>query len=295
MNILVCGANGFVGRHLTQALRHAGHTVVRGVRAPCEPGDVAIDYRQDTRKEAWLPRLDGIEAVINAVGVLRDSADTPMARLHMETPAALFETCAEAGVERIVQVSALGVDRGIDTPYFVSRRRTESVLRDLPNRIRILVLRPPLIYGEDGSSARMFRFLARLPLHLLPMGGRQSLQPVHIDDICASVVRWLSDPDSRSQTVSAVGAEATTLRGMLDSYRAQANLPGARHLAVPSPLMKLAARLGDHVPASPLCSDTLHMLLAGSTADADAFEALLGHAPLSFRTFITTGASHENG
>jgi uncharacterized protein YbjT (DUF2867 family) len=119
------------------------------------------------------------------------------------------------------------------------------------------------------------------------MGGHQQLQPVHIDDICAAVARWLADPDAVSQIVAAVGAEATDMRGMLDSYRQQLGHGRALHISVPSLLAHAAACIGDHIPASPLCSDTLAMLSAGNTADAAGFTGLLGCAPRSYRQFIT--------
>ncbi|HKB59401.1 MAG TPA: NAD-dependent epimerase/dehydratase family protein [Gallionellaceae bacterium] len=286
MKILICGASGFVGRHLTQALRGAGHTVTRAVRTPREPGDIAADFRSDTSKKAWLPRVAGIDAVINAVGVLRDGEATPMQRLHAETPAALFAACAEAGVRRIVHVSALGVESGVNVPYFATKLAAEQALNALPPNVRRLCLRPSVIYGEDGASAKMFRNQARMPVLVLPMGGHQQLQPVHIDDICTAVVRWLGDADAASQTVSAVGAEPTTMRGMLDSYREQMGHGAALHVTMPAFAMRLAARIGDHIPASPLCSDTLAMLAAGNTAPAEEFARLLGHAPRSYRAFI---------
>ena len=190
MNILICGATGFVGRHLTQVLRDAGHAVTRAVRRPSEHGDIAVDFRNDTSKDIWLPRLKGINLVINAVGVLRDNTNTPMKKLHAETPCALFATCAEAGIERVVQLSALGVDSGIDTAYFSTRIVAEGALHRLPMQTRYLCLRPSVIYGEDGASAKMFTMLAKLPIHGLPMGGLQALQPVHIDDVCAAVAQW---------------------------------------------------------------------------------------------------------
>jgi len=293
MNILVCGANGFVGRHMTHAFRQAGHTVFRGVRRPSQPGDIAMDYKTDTHEAIWLSRLEGISVVVNAVGVLRDSAEKPMERLHAKTPMALFSACSTAGVKRIVHLSALGVERGIDTAYFRSRIEAETHLNNLPSSMQWLILRPSLIYGHDGASARLFRFLARLPVHLLPMKGQQALQPVHIDDLCESVVRWLDNPNANNQTIAAVGSQATTLRGMLDSYRMQMQRPPALHLATPASLMKLAARAGDHIAASPLCSDTLTMLLAGNTASDTAFSALLGHRPMSYQTFIQQGVADE--
>lgn len=286
MKILVCGATGFVGHHLTDALRAAGHTVIRGIRKPSQPDDIAVDYCKDTSKEAWLPKLAGIDVVINAVGVLRDSAKQPMALLLEQTPIALFSACQEAGVKRIVQISALGVDKGIETAYFQRRRAPEAYLNSLPDSIHCLILRPSVIYGDDGASAKMFRFLAQLPVHSLPAGGKQRLQPVHIDDICAAVNRWLADANTHSQTVAAVGLEATDMRGMLDSYRQQLQHSQALHVNIPAFLIKLSALMGDVIPASPLCSDTLTMLNAGNTADSAAFTQLLGRPPKSYQTFI---------
>jgi uncharacterized protein YbjT (DUF2867 family) len=286
MKILICGASGFVGRHLTQALRAEGHTVARAVRTPREPGDIAVDFRNDTSSAAWLPRVSGMDAVINAVGVLRDSAANPMQRLHAETPAALFAACAQGGVGRIVHISALGVESGVAVPYFTTKLAAERALHALPAGVRWLCLRPSVIYGEDGASATMFRKQARMPVHALPMGGNQGLQPVHIDDLCAAVTRWLADADAATQTVNAVGAEPTTLRGMLDSYREQTGYGPALHVSMPAFMMRLAARIGDYIPSSPLCSDTFAMLSAGNTASAERFARLLGRVPRSYREFI---------
>ena len=93
----------------------------------------------------------------------------------------------------IVQVSALGVDKGIETPYFQTRRAVEAYLNNTlrpelvegqGDSIRFLILRPSLVYGSDGASSKLFTYLASLPLHLLTAGGKQRVQPVHIDEIC---------------------------------------------------------------------------------------------------------------
>ena len=286
MKILICGASGFVGRHLSLALRDAGHTVVRAVRNPSEAGDIAVDFRNDLNKSIWLPHLKEIKVVINAVGVLRDSFDTPMQKLHAETPAALFEACAEADVERVVHLSALGIESGPDVPYFTTRIAAEQALNSLPEKVRWLCLRPSVIYGQDCASAQMFRQLAKLPLQVLPMGGIQTLQPVHIQDICAAVVEWLGDPLAITQTVDAVGAEAATMRGMLDSYREQLHYRPAWHVAVPAFIMRLVAKMGDFIPSSPMCSDTFAMLSAGNTSGSDKFAKLIKRSPRSYREFI---------
>lgn len=143
-----------------------------------------------------------------------------------------------------------------------------------------------VIYGEDGESAKMFRNMAKLPVQVLPLGGAQSLQPVHIDDISEAVANWLADNNAESQTIAAVGAEATTMRGMLDSYREQLHHQPAWHIALPRFITKLIAKVRDHIPSSPMCSDTYAMMAAGNTAPTTEFARLLGFEPKSYRTFI---------
>src|SRR5690606_15997380 len=115
------------------------------------------------------------------------------------------------------------------------------VLFALPPAVRWLNLRPSVIYGEDGASARMFRMLAALPVHGLPMGGRQELQPVHVDDVVAAVRNWLADDTARSMTIDAAGAEVVTMRGMLDSYREQLGYRPALHIHVPGFMVRIGA------------------------------------------------------
>lgn len=286
MRILVCGARGFVGRHLERALTQRGYEVLRGLRKPESARDIAMDFTQDTEPWRWRQRLEGVDVVINTVGVLRDTASAPMALIHERAPCALFTACAEVGVSRIVHLSALGVGGSLATRYFTSREAVERLIESLPQTLSSLVLRPSLIHAADGVSARLFLRLARLPLLALPAGLDARLQPVHIDDISRAVMRWLGDTQPARMRVAAVGAESTDLSGLIASYRNQLGHRAARVLSMPYSLLRLAARLGERLPGSLLCSDTLRMLEAGNTADPAPFARLLGHSPLGFREFI---------
>ena len=88
MNVLICGATGFVGGAIMEVLLQKGHTCIGGVRRPTEANHIAVDYLYATELGYWSKRLDGIDVVVNAVGVLRDTAKTPMKLLHHEAPAA---------------------------------------------------------------------------------------------------------------------------------------------------------------------------------------------------------------
>jgi len=286
MNILLCGASGFVGRHLEIALRDAGHQVRRGVRQPRGAGDIAIDYRNDSDIASWIPRLAGIDAVVNAVGVLRDSKTQPMAQLHDAVPRALFAAAAQSGIKRIVQISALGAGSGINTAYMQSKQAADDFLQTLD--VDWAILRPSLIYGKDGASTHMFMLLSHMPLLILPEAGKQMVQPVHIDDIAQAVVNLLcatGSPPLR-QIIECVGAEEVTLAGLISSYRTQRGGNPPIVLAVPKIMLNTVAWIGDRIPALPVGSDTLEMLAAGSTGNGDRFVSLLGHAPRGYRDFL---------
>ncbi|KWO78073.1 NAD-dependent dehydratase [Burkholderia ubonensis] len=286
MNILVCGANGFIGRALCARLEAGGHRVVRGVhagRGAAGPGEIAIDYARDVRPEHWRARLDGIDAVVNAVGMLTGRRGVTLDAVHRAAPCALFDACCGAGVQRIVQISALGVERG-DTAYFASKLAADAYLQTLPIDFRIV--RPALVYGATGASARYFRMLASLPVHVLPAGGRQLLRPVHVDDLAELVARLIERPAEGDRIVDVVGADEVEYREMLAIYRRAMGFPPAMRVSVPGALFAAAATLSGRMPGAMLTRDTWAMLRAGNTGELAASSAALGRPPRGLRAFI---------
>ncbi|KVN03971.1 SDR family oxidoreductase [Burkholderia diffusa] len=290
MNILVCGANGFIGRALVARLEACGHRVLRGVRHAIGPHDVAIDFTKDVDPDAWLARLDGVDVVINAVGILADRRDETFDTVHRAAPCALFTACCRARVRRVIQISALGVERG-DTPYFASKHAADAFLQTLPLDYRIV--RPALVYGTTGTSARFFRMLASLPVHALPAGGHQRLRPVHIDDLAELVARLVDAPAAGRPVIDAVGGDEVEYREMLSVYRAALGFPPAVRVALPGPLVGAAAALLGTMPGAMLTRDTWTMLRGGNTGDPAALAAVLGRPPRGLRNFI--GADDSTG
>lgn len=283
MRILLVGASGFIGRHIAVALSDAGHAVVRASRNARGQGDVQVDYIYDTAAAVWLPRLKGIDVVVNAVGVLRDTEKTPMQAIHADAPKALFDACAQSNVLRVIQISALGAGGRDDLAYMRTKGEADAYLLSLP--LSGCIFRPSVVYGHDGESATMFRRLAALPILVVPGRGEAMLQPVHIDDLCAAVVRAVAGEMDQG-IIHAVGPQAMSYREMVACYRAQRHSRAAWVVPMPWPFMNCVAAMAQYVPSSPLEPDTLTMLRAGSVADAAPFEQLLGRALRHPNTFL---------
>jgi uncharacterized protein YbjT (DUF2867 family) len=287
MVILLTGATGFIGLHLLAALRAAGHVVIAASRRDVHAVQtVHADFMRDIEASDWLPRLHNVDAVINAVGILRETRSQSFERTHTQTPIALFDACRQKGVRRVLQLSALGAASG-SSHYFMSKHLADTHLQSLP--LDWTVFQPSLVYGPNGTSARLFTLLASLPVIGLPGDGMQAVQPIHIDDVCAAIVASLELPSSYRRTIPLVGREPLAYREFLARLRRQMGAGKPTFLPIPRPLMRVGASLAQHVPGSLLEPETLSMLDAGNTADVAATTQLLGRPPRTVDDFIEVG------
>ncbi len=281
MRVLVCGARGFIGTRVLEALERAGHEVLCGVRSP-GPGRLTerqVDFVNGSDPEAWRAALTGVDAVVNAVGVLRDRKGQPMQAIHATCPEALFEACARQGVRRVVHVSALGIE-GNPTLYARTKLAAEAALleRVQTGRLDGVVLRPSIVFGPSGDSSQLFTLLARLPLVCLPAPVIQArVQPVAVGELAQGIAHLLSSPGMAVQgLLNVVGPEPLTLADFIASLRRQLGHGPARVMPLPGLLTRLSAQLGDHVPWAPWCTETLSLLAQDNVAPASAFAQVLG-------------------
>lgn len=291
MRILITGASGFIGSALVERLLRAGHILRLAVRRPEHalqrwPGveAFAIDFTQALHADAWDRALDHVDAVINTVGIIRETRGQPFQTVHVEAPTALFASAARCGVERVVQVSALGADAAAKSAYHLSKRAADEALMRLHGHAAIV--QPSLVFGADGASARQFVRLAALAVTPLPGEGNQRMQPIHIDDLCDGLAALLVRPRMPA-CVAAVGPRCLSLRDYLQALRTLLGAGRARWLPLPMVVMRQLARLGNRWSRVPVDGDRLAMLERGNCADAAGITALLGRAPRDPRQFIT--------
>ncbi len=289
--VLICGASGFIGSAIAAALSQAGWQI----RAASRRSQPAIDFCQPPSAADWLPLLHGVHAVVNAVGVLRQSKTRPMQLLHDAAPRALFDACAQAGVRRVIQISALGIAQS-STPYAQTKRAADAHLLALNARGLLdgVVLRPSLVFGAGGQSTQLFLNLARLPVLVLPRPVIQAqVQPVAVWDVAEAVMRLLHTPEHRSTRglFELAGPQRLSMAGYIASLRSQMGRGPAKVAALPDAITRLSARAGDALPFSPWCSDSLAMLATDNVAEAGALAQLLGHPACAAREFLHVQAA----
>lgn len=291
MNILVTGASGFIASHIITELLAAGHQVracarnIRFIKNIFPSAETyACDFIRDTAISTWLPRLEGIDVVINCVGILYHPNNRITWAIHYDTPRALFDAAVKKGVKKLIQISALGVDKST-VEYAKSKRAAEEYLIQLP--IKAIILRPSLVYGRGSyGGTSLFRGLASFPKVVpIPGTGEQTFQPIHVQDLAKAVSRLVSTEHQKSIILSAVGPQKVNLKLILSTLRAWLGFTKARLINIPLTLIRLGSRIGDFIPYSAMNSSSYQMLMQNnicSEAEAQHFHEVIGFKPQDY-------------
>src|SRR5205085_9257363 len=127
MRVLVLGAYGLIGSAIVEALLAAGHRVVglgRSLQAARiryrDIEWISHDLRNLRTPDHWASLLTGIDAVINAAGVLQDGPGDDVVAVQSAAMLALFRRCETHGIRRIVQISAVGAEANAPTRFRTS-------------------------------------------------------------------------------------------------------------------------------------------------------------------------------
>lgn len=306
MRCLVTGAYGFIGREVVTALLREGVTVVGAGRdldfgRRIFPGIdwIACDFNRDTNVAQWRERLGGIDAVVNCVGILQGTAKDNAERIHGDATIALFEACAEAGVRRVVHVSAISAEGDVASGYAKSKAKADTALAALD--LDWVIIKPSLVIGRGayGGTALM-RGLAGLP-YILPLPGpaTERFQPIAADDLARGIAKLATgETAARRETVFAAGPETLSVGDILRRLRTWLGFAPAREVAVPLPVLRLLLRFGDAAGwighASAARTTSLTQMLYDRIVDAEPFTRIAGPVKTFAETLQTAPATMQD-
>lgn len=253
--VLVTGAGGFVGGALVEALLARGVRVRAMVRSLSRIGSlkglpvelVTADLHD---AESLRRVVKGVRKVYHIASIFRQ-AGLPESEFHDANATGttrLLDACIEAGVERVIHCSTVGVLGHIDHPpanedapfnpgdmYQRSKMEGEKIALSYfrEGKMRGVVIRPAMIYGPgDERTLKMFRMIAHRRFFFVG-AGKALVHFVDVRDLAQAFILAMEKTDINGQVYIVGGRRALSLHEMVSIIASKLGVPPPRlHLPV---------------------------------------------------------------
>lgn len=270
MQVLVTGANGFIGRVLQRSLSSASHFhsvgLCRTFTSDCiaAPDMIYADFLSPDFKHVGV--FSQVSAVVHCaarVHVMSDTASDPLSefrRVNVDGTLNLARQAAASGVKRFIFISSIKVNGEAtaagrsfspsNTPapedaYGISKLEAEHGLIQLAHKtgMEVVIIRPPLVYGPGvkGNFASLIKLIGKgLPLPLCAIHNKRSL--VGIDNLVDLITRCIDHPAAANQVFLAGDGDDLSTTELLSGIAEAMGRP-ARLIPVPAGLLCMGAAL----------------------------------------------------
>lgn len=273
MDVLVTGGTGFIGTHVCRELDDRGHDVTAFARNPDGadlPASVERAVGDVTAYDTVAEAVEGHDAVVNLVALSPlfkpKQGDRRHLEVHLGGTENVVTAAEEAGVEYVLQMSALDADPDGSTAYLRAKGRAEEVVRS--SDLEYTIFRPSVVFGDGGEFVGFTKKLTTPYVTGLPGGGKSKFQPIWVQDLVPMLADAVEDEAHWGETYEVGGPESLTLADVARLvYRAEGK--SVRVLPVPMPLAAIGLTLADPLPFVPMGSDQYRSLKLDNTTDSN--------------------------
>ncbi len=282
-NVLVTGANGFVGRALVAALARNNISVSAAIRQNTSIGTGNLVSAIPVYTIGNIgPQTDWTDALCDAhtiihlaarVHIMEETAANPLTefrRVNTLGTEHLAMAAVRAGVRRLVYVSSIKVNgettatelfRESDVPnptdpYAISKWEAEQALSRISGEtgLEVVIVRPPLVYGPgvSGNFCALLRWVNRgVPLPLASIENRRSL--IGLENFVDLLITCATHPKASGEVFLASDGENLSTPELLRRVALALAKP-ARLFSFPVPLLRAATTfLGQGAQFERLC------------------------------------------
>jgi len=296
---LIDGATGYVGSHLTDYLTRQG-LPVRCLTRPsanssdlamlksCQAEIVSADLLQDDG-ELLKKAFKGVSQAVHLIGSIAPRRGESLSTLHVEQTGKFAQLCRDAGVSKVVMVTALGTKQDALSEYHRTKWLAEQELKR--SGLNCILLRPSLLIGRtfglrDSKLVRRFReLIEKKPRVPLIGGGVNRIQPLFIGDLVAAIGKCLlaypANKFDAAPVLELGGGQVMTMREFVQEIMKGLGLE-RKFIDLPIPLANVLAffcEIGQEVPV--VSRDQIRISMIDNICSTNDLTSKLGIEPLS--------------
>jgi nucleoside-diphosphate-sugar epimerase len=287
--ILVTGGLGVMGSTLVKGLVDRGFKVrvldnSDRFRSRLDGYDVDIRIGDITKLETLAGCFDGVETVYHLAAVLIVYDPSLFQKINVGGTRTVIDASIKAGVKHFILVSSASVTYQHTTPYSLSKRETERMIKE-QTAMKWTIVRPTLAYNESGGEEfnLFLAYLKKYPFVPFIGVGQALKRPVHCDDLMKGFLAIAGNPKAYGKTYAFSGGEAIPIRDMAKLMLKHVGQEKA-FITIPIPICRLVAFFAERLQKKPILTWNA---IAGVMQDADLdngeARADLDYRPISFR------------
>jgi len=293
LRFCVLGGTGFIGSHLVHRLAGLGHSVTVLTRRPERHREFRIGsavHLLETNpydSAALQAAFQGMDCIINLVGILNEEGKSSYQGAHVELPRTLVKVMRAAGVTRLLHMSALNANvNETRSRYLKSKGQGEDLVHQTPG-IKVTSFQPSVVFGPGDSFFNRFAQLLGMSPLLFPLACASSrFAPVYVVDVTDAFIKALSNDSLIGQRLELCGPGVYNLKQLVQ-YTAQVTGRNTRIIGLPGFAARIQAHLLGLVPGKPFTIDNYHSLQRDSVCKQPALAAL-GITPRSVEAIVPT-------
>ncbi len=261
--MLVTGATGFVGGHLTRRLLRDGFDVSILVRSTSDRNIVEelerlgakVYYGDVADRESVFKAIEGKDIVFHIAALFRQAKfpDEVYWDVNVRGTENVLDAAEEFGCERVVHCSTIGVHSHIVDPpadenedyrpgdiYQVTKCEGEKLAkaRFESGRVKGTIIRPAMIWGDgDRRLLKLFRGVAKRRFPIIG-DGKTLTHWIYVHDLVQSFILAAEKDAAVGQTYIIAGKQPQTIEEVVDAV---AEAAGVKPLPIKIPAAPVQA------------------------------------------------------
>ncbi len=265
--ILLFGGSGQIGRNLIRKLSKNNYkltVVTRNIhqagyilKTQANPGYLELVELENFNIQRIDELIKKTSICINLIGILYEKKKNQFNIIHRDFPDLISRISNKYKIEKLIHLSALGIEQANDSKYATSKIEGENKLRS--NFKNSIILKPSIVYSvDDNFTTNFMSLLSKLPLMPLYYNGETKFSPIHATDL-TNIIYEIIEAKEKNFTLECIGPEIFTFKEIL---KILLKVIKKNRILLPMPLTlaSLSAKFLELFPKPLLTQDQLKLL-----------------------------------
>jgi len=203
-NVVVTGANGFVGKNVRKFLYKNKVRVLGISRKNFAKYSTETKAQSKNLLEQRLQKkLKNYDALVHLIGIGVESSGSTFEEINVNLTKNTIKLCKKSGIKKIIYISGLGVSKNNTSNYFTSKYKAEQEI--INSGLDYTIFRASYIIGKTDHLTKSLSKQMKKGVIIIPGSGKYQLQPIFVEDVAKIILKSILEKNFSKKILDLVG------------------------------------------------------------------------------------------